>query len=248
MGQTGGEWFAAWFDSPYYPVLYCHRNEAEACFLIHNIVSHLKLDKGAKVLDLACGSGRHALEFANLGMEVVGIDLSEQAIARANESAQGKAEFFVHDMRQLFWNRHFNLVVNLFTSYGYFHNKADDMRVMQSVHDALAPGGYFIMDYLNAKRVVAQLVQSEQIVRNGIQFKIERRVERNMVTKHIEVVDGSATHFYKEEVDLLTESDLTELMEDAGFTVIGLYGDYALGPYSLDQSERLVILAQRFKP
>lgn len=248
MGPTDGEWFETWFNSPYYPILYCNRNEDEAKFFIQNMVGHLHLAQQSKVLDLACGSGRHAMEFVRLGMDVVGIDLSEQAISRASALANGRAEFFVHDMRQLFWDRHFNLVVNLFTSYGYFHDRDDDRKVMHSVHDALVPGGYFVMDYLNVPKVLSNLVPAERVERDGTIFNIERRVERNVVVKHIEVVDGETTTYFKEEVDLLTASDLMSLMEDAGFTVTGLFGDYALGPYHALNSDRLIILAKRFKP
>ncbi|MFI0492366.1 SAM-dependent methyltransferase, partial [Flavobacterium sp.] len=114
-------WFASWFDTPYYHILYKERNDHEAQIFMDNITHYLNLPENAKVLDLACGKGRHSIYLNQLGYEVVGADLSENSIAEANKSQNETLKFQVHDMRETFDDK-FDAIFNLFTSFGYFEN------------------------------------------------------------------------------------------------------------------------------
>src|SRR6478736_8592284 len=98
QGQTSN-WFASWFDTPYYHILYKDRDEEEAEFFMDNLVHYLNLPEEAKILDLACGKGRHAFHLNQLGYDVTGADLSENSIAEASKSSNAKLHFTVHDMR-----------------------------------------------------------------------------------------------------------------------------------------------------
>jgi len=80
-------WFASWFDTPYYHILYKERNYREAQIFMDNLTHYLNLPEKAKVLDLACGKGRHAIYLNQLGFEVIGADLSENSIAEASKIA-----------------------------------------------------------------------------------------------------------------------------------------------------------------
>ena len=113
-------WFKDWFNSPYYHLLYQNRDESEASRFIERLLEHLHPPKNARMLDIACGKGRHALQLASKGYDVTGIDLSPESIKFAEQFSHEKLQFFVHDMRRPFWIRYFNYAFNFFTSFGYF--------------------------------------------------------------------------------------------------------------------------------
>ncbi|MFM9005057.1 MAG: class I SAM-dependent methyltransferase, partial [Flavobacteriales bacterium] len=113
------EWFASWFDSPYYHLLYQHRDDNEAKQFIGHLIEVLHLPQGAKVLDLACGKGRHSITLAQMGYNVTGADLAANSIASAEQSSAAlpfnDLRFLVHDMRQPIPGATFKAVFNLFT-------------------------------------------------------------------------------------------------------------------------------------
>lgn len=126
------KWFESWFDTAYYHALYAHRNDAEAMAFMDALVDYLGLEPGAKVMDVACGKGRHAAHLAELGMDVLGFDLSENSIEQAKLLNRDGATFVCHDMREDFPQQGFHAVFNLFTSFGYFDQSADDLRVIKT--------------------------------------------------------------------------------------------------------------------
>src|SRR3989344_5362829 len=123
------EWFECWFDSPYYHVLYKNRDFTEAELFIDNLVQLIKPSKSNRILDLACGKGRHAIYLNKKGFDVTGIDLSEKSIECAKISGNETLHFYTHDMRKLFRSNYFDIVLNLFTSFGYFEQEREDNAV-----------------------------------------------------------------------------------------------------------------------
>ena len=123
-------WFANWFDSPYYHLLYKNRDEEEAEHFIDNLIAQLQLKKGSRIIDIACGKGRHATYFHKKGMYVVGVDLSANSIAKAKENEKENLQFAVHDMREIFKKNYFDIATNLFTSFGYFDNNEDEQEAI----------------------------------------------------------------------------------------------------------------------
>ena len=238
-------WFERWFNSPYYHLLYGDRDELEAAQFIDQLLKTLNLQGGSRILDIGCGKGRHARQISSKGYEVYGIDLSEQSIQEAKKHQTHNLEFFVHDMRQLFWHEHFKLVVNLFTSFGYFHNRADDKRVIDGVFDALMPGGRLVIDFMNTQKVVENLISHEEKTINDIEFIINRKVEKGMIEKTIHVIDGSEEQTFVEEVDELYLSDFEALLSSSGFDLQDVYGDYQLSSFDSQHSDRLIIVASK---
>lgn len=212
---------------------------------MRKLIRDIGLGSGAKVLDLACGSGRHSRTLHSLGMKVTGIDQSEEAIAEAVRQAKDGIEFFVHDMRGLFWAEHFDLVVNLFTSFGYFHSIDDDLKVLNGVHDSLRIGGHFVLDFMNVNLAIARLVPTETIERDGVEFRISRRLKDGMIIKNIEVIDGELTLNFTEEVDALTPEQLLNYHAEAGLEVKHVFGDYDLSAFDPTVSPRFIILSER---
>ena len=126
------KWFETWFDSKYYHILYKHRDEQEAIKFLDNITQYLNITKG-KILDVGCGKGRHAKYFNELGFNVVGIDLSLNSIAKAKLNETQDLKFYKFDMRNVFKENSFNLVTNLFTSFGYFDNSLDEQKTINAM-------------------------------------------------------------------------------------------------------------------
>lgn len=239
---TDSKWFEGWFNSPYYHLLYRDRDENEAQAFIDELLAHLIMPAGSRILDLACGAGRHSIHLHSKGFQVTGIDLSEESILKASQSAQSDLEFYVHDMRSLFWSEHFDLVVNLFTSFGYFHSKTDDLRMLQGVHDALKPEGRLVIDFMNAEKVIANLIELEDKEIDGVHFSIKRKVEDGIIIKTIEVTDDLIHHQYTEEVDALTLEDFQGRFEEVGLKVQSTFGDYRLNAFDAERSDRLIMI------
>ncbi len=239
------QWFLSWFNSPYYHILYKNRNQDEARDFMALLMRQLQVPKNSLVLDLACGKGRHALELHRLGYEVVGIDIAEESIAEAKKLEEPGLDFFEHDMRQLYWAEHFDAVLNLFTSFGYFHNKEDDQRTINAVRDALKPNGLFVLDFLNVTKVLELMVSAEEKVIDGVRFVITRELHSNTIQKNIRVHDGDTELLFTEEVDALVLADFEAYFEQAGMQLEATYGNYALDAFDQATSDRLIMVTRK---
>ena len=145
------EWFASWFDTSYYHILYSHRDYSEAREFMQNIVAFLQLQKGDLLLDLGCGKGRHSIFLNSLGFHVTGADLSKNSIKEAKKFENDTLKFIEHDMRNPF-NTKYNAILNLFTSFGFFENDADDIAILKNIKNGLKPEGIAIIDFMNVKK------------------------------------------------------------------------------------------------
>jgi len=238
-------WFKGWFGSPYYKLLYSHRDNDEARLFIGNITRHLGLNAGSRVLDLACGRGRHSVELQRLGFDVMGMDISEQSIIEARVAEQPGLRFMVHDMRRPFPVNDLDAVLNLFTSFGYFHSPEDDLRTIKAVTDSLKPEGFLVIDFLNSIKTIRQMVAEDVMERDGVRFDIKRCVVNNIITKDITVTDDGQEFFFREEVDALTLDDFEGYFSKTGLEISELFGDYDLNAFTPDDSERLIIIARK---
>lgn len=234
------EWFQAWFDSEYYHKLYSHRDDIEADFFIKRLFEKIQVKRKSKVLDLACGKGRHSLSINKLGYFVTGIDLSESSIDEADRYSSEDLEFFIHDMRLLFRLNFYDVIVNLFTSFGYFDDIAENERVLGNVYHSLKEDGIFILDYLNPKYVKKNLVGEEVIRKQDIEFYIKRRIEDGVVIKNIKFeADGQDYHF-QERVRLFKPSEFRKLFDKYDFKIVDVWGSYSLEPYHKGTSARQI--------
>ena len=238
------DWFASWFDTSYYHLLYQHRSEEEAQAFIERLVKFLDLEPQTKVLDLACGKGRHSRTLFALGLQVIGTDLSAQSIHFAQNSASEGLRFQVHDMRETLPNERFGAVFNLFTSFGYFDETSDNQRVINAIAEMLLPNGILVIDFLNAQRVRDTLVASEFAQRGTITFEIQREISHGKVVKQIAFTDQGQRFQYQEQVQLLGLDDFKELLQEQ-FDVRYTFGDYALNAYDPSSSPRLILIASR---
>lgn len=241
-------WYASWFDSPYYPLLYRHRDEAEAATFIAALCQYLQPEPGSTALDLACGRGRHALVMAREGLRVTGLDLSESSIHEAQALAKAHPAlalgFARHDMREIYQENAFDLIFNLFTSFGYFESEQDDLRVMQAIWSGLKPGGRFVFDFLHAPYVQETFVPQEEKVMDGVRFAISRHITENWIVKQISITDGEHQYRFFEQVRHYQPQALVALLEGSGFEIQRHFGNYQLEPHAQD-SPRCIFICQK---
>lgn len=237
-------WYRTWFGTPYYKLLYGHRDEDDAEAWVRTIVNRCGAGPGTTVLDMACGRGRHARWFAEAGCSVTGIDISTESIAEARREVPG-AQFAVHDIRMPYAAATFDLAVCLFTSLGYFEDEDDDRRALVAAYGALRPGGRFVLDFMNSVRVLKELVPMECVQKQGVRFTISRSTEAHMVVKRIVAEDGSGRHLFEERVSAMAPDRLVELVREAGFIVLDRTDGPEPAPFDEHRSNRLVIWAQR---
>lgn len=237
-------WYASWFDTPYYHLLYKHRDEEEAASFIRSICQYLSLPAGSKALDLACGKGRHARVMAREGLEVTGLDLSPANIASARSLNEAGLHFELHDMREVWKAGYFDVVFNLFTSFGYFDDPADDMRVLRAIYKGLKPGGLFVFDYLHSSFVAETYVPREEKVIDDIHFYISRHITPEWIVKQINFEDGGESYRFFEQVRNHQPGDLAAMLEQSGFHILRQFGDYQLQAYEAT-SPRCIFVAQK---
>lgn len=239
--QSTNRWYASWFDTPYYHILYKDRDYAEAQHFMDNITEYLNLPEKAKILDLACGKGRHSVYLNQLGFDVTGADLSENSIAEAKKSSNETLHFTVHDMREPFEDK-FDAIFNLFTSFGYFEDDADNLKTLIAIRDSLSEYGFAVIDFMNVEKVVNNLVPEETKTVEGIDFHIKRFYIDNHIYKEIDFVDNGQEFHFTEKVQALKLEDFEALMEEAGIHLLDIFGDYKLHKFSKRDSERLIMI------
>lgn len=248
------EWFAEWFDSPYYHILYQNHNEQSAKDFIDNLFKKLTPQYATlhptsfyKILDLACGKGRHSRYMASKGFDVTGTDLSENSIRYARQFESENLSFFEHDMRKPFRINYFDYIFNIFTSFGYFDKDEDNVTALKCVHDGLKDDGTFILDYFNSTWVRNKMKPSYTETAGDIVFNIEKHIENGHIYKTIsfEVVENEIKkdYYFQEKVRLFSLQDFETIFDKADFEIVEKYGDYELNPFDEQTSNRLIIKA-----
>ncbi|MGC4128381.1 MAG: class I SAM-dependent methyltransferase [Bergeyella sp.] len=242
-------WFETWFDTPYYHILYKDRDFAEAENFISLLTADLQLPKNSKIIDLACGKGRHSVFLNKLGYDVLGLDLSKESIAHNRQFQTSSLKFEVHDMRNEIYpdvsSDKADAVFNLFTSFGYFENEEDDRKVFRSVKNILKENGFFVLDFLNEKWVKNTLVPEDISTKGGIDFHIKKRIEDRHIIKDIHFKDkGKDFHFF-EKVKLHTLKEIQKYAEEFGFESVKIWGDYCLNDFDDEHSPRCINLFKK---
>ncbi len=238
------DWFVDWFNTSYYHILYQNRNESEAKEFIINLMNHLRLNSTSKILDLACGKGRHSKTLNELGFEVLGVDLSENSIKEAQKWSSDSLSFQVHDMRNKIPNRQFNAIFNLFTSFGYFDTFKENQLVCEAMFQMLEPGGKLVIDFMNVYKVIHSLVIKEEKIIDEVDFKISRNYDDSHIFKHIKFSDKGNDFQFTERVQILRLEDFQSLLEPY-FIIEDIFGSLDLKPFILEKSDRLIIIASR---
>ncbi|MDX1395947.1 MAG: methyltransferase domain-containing protein [Gemmatimonadota bacterium] len=235
------EWFREWFGDAYLS-LYPHRDEDEAEAGVELFVEDGAPAEGARILDLACGAGRHLQRLRARGFEATGMDLSAALLAEARKRPRVRGSLVRGDMRALpFADGAFGGLVNFFTSFGYFTSRGEDLAVIDEVRRVLSPGAPFIMDYLNAPWVMERLEPETVSEIQGKRVRQVRWVEDGQVFKRIEIREGDAgPEVYHERVRLYEPDDLERILAERGLRSEARFGGYH-GEHFGDGSPRLIL-------
>jgi len=246
MGESKKEWFDEWFNTLYYHILYKHRDYEEAALFLDHLIEYFKMKPHSKVLDLACGKGRHSIYLNEKGFDVTGVDLSEENIKFANTKKNDTLDFAVHDMRDVFTDEQFDYVFNLFTSFGYFDTKEENLNVIDATIKSLKPGGKFLLDFLNPYVVVNNLVHEEDKTIENVHFRIQRQYTKDeFIVKNILVDDHGQHYEFQEKVKAIRRTDFLEHFNKINLKVMNIFGDYELAEYDPESSQRLIFVLEK---
>lgn len=244
------EWFADesfWKD--FYPIMFDQGRYARAKIEIDQIVSLLSF-KGKSVLDLCCGPGRHAIELAKRGYSVTGVDLSGYLLKKAKKNAQSKnaaVNFIKADMVNYKRANAYDLVINMFTAFGYFENKEDDIKVLKNIYAGLKRNGTLLIE-LKGKENLAKVYQRKGVSKYpGGTLLIEfheivdgwSRIKNEWI-----LVKGDKIIRHKFQHTIYSGQELKDRLDSVGFADIKLYGDLAGSEYGPD-SNRLIAVARK---
>ncbi|HVK96820.1 MAG TPA: class I SAM-dependent methyltransferase [Flavisolibacter sp.] len=241
------EWYKDWFSSPYYHKLYFDRDEIEAEGFLKRILDHLKPPKKSKMLDIACGKGRHAKFLAAHDYDVTGIDISFESISYARRYEQENLHFFQHDMRLPFWINYFDFAFNFFTSFGYFNTRREHDDAIRTIANSIKPGGLVLFDYLNVHYIEDRLVHNEVKEVDDTEYEIHRWHDEAFFYKRIIIRDPSIEHEqeYTEKVAKFSLGDFTDMFSFQRLQVTEVYGDYELKSYDVRKTPRMIIIAKK---
>lgn len=246
--MTEKEWFEdQWFWEEFESVLFPEERLEKTSEQVDRLIDLLGLEKDEKILDLACGVGRHALEFARRGYDVTGLDLSKKYMKEASKEAEREGldvEFIQGDMRDFVREEYYDVVINFWSSFGYFETEDENLEVLKNVQRSLKKDGIFLIDVMG--REILHNIFSEKdssYVDEGF-FLEERRLKRDgdfLENDWILVKDGEVKE-HKFMYWLYSEDDIREMLKKVGFKKVNVYGDLKRGDYSED-AERLIAIA-----
>ncbi len=232
------EWYEEWFGEDYLR-LYPHRDDADARRAVSLIGRTVGLSAGWRVLDVGCGAGRHALAFTELRAFCFGLDLSATLLRLARQVTT--APLIRADMRHLpVRPASMDLTVNLFTSFGYFEQDAEHAAALQEMVSTVRPGGWFVIDFLNAAAVRRQLVPQESLELAGQTVQVTRSVspDGRYVCKSIRAAEGRR---YMERVRLFEPDQISQMLEAAGVRIGHRFGDYDASPLEPGRPRTILI-------
>jgi SAM-dependent methyltransferase len=244
-GSMQRKWFQYWFNSPFYHILYSQRNDEEAEYLIDNLSAFLKPPANSKILDIACGRGRHSIYLNKKGYDVTGIDLSEQSIKYAQQFEQKNLHFFVHDMRKLAFINYFDIALNLFTSFGYFETEKEHVNALKSFRKGIKADGTLVIDYFNTQKILKNLTNQETKTIEGIEFHLHKFVSEGKIIKHINFEHKAKTYAFEERVQAFTLEDFQRMFEKSGLQIQNVFGSYGLDAFDETKSDRLILVCTK---
>ncbi len=229
------------------PILFSRQRMENAPVEVGLIEARLDIEPPAQVLDLCCGVGRHALEFARRGYKVTGVDRTAFYIDQAAEIAKKEildAEFVHDDMLTFRRPDAFDVAINLFTSFGYYEDPTDDVRVAGNVFHSLKSGGMLIMDLMSKEVLASKFVARDWREVDDMIIMEERKITGNWsaVENRWIVLKGNERKELCLTLRLYSAVELSLLLTGCGFQDVGVYGDLEGNPYD-DKAKRLVVVA-----
>lgn len=241
------DWFQLSFDS-LYPIIYAHRTMEAARTDAEFCIRTLDIAKKDTVLDLCCGNGRHMVHLAKAAGCVVGLDYSRFLLREARKILGPGARLVRADMRAQPFHQAFDVVVNFFTSFGYFMSEEENLAVIRGVGDSLKPGGRFFIDYLNRSWAEEHLEPNSVRYLDAYEIREDRwidEVNRRINKTTLVLKDGEELSRVGESVKLYTDSEFKTLLAKGGLRVERVFGDYS-GADCCDPSRpRMIVIGTK---
>lgn len=245
MCKTSGykkNWYKEWFGEEYLTV-YEHRDEQDAKDLVNLILTHIPVSASTRILDVACGAGRHAGYFAGITPHVFGIDLSKHLLDQARPA--GKPPYFIRgDMRRLPVRKPFDLIFSLFTSFGYFEDDETNRNVAVEMSRVLKKNGHIVIDYLNPEYVASHLVPEGERMAGDLCIFEKRWIEKDRVHKQIRLNSNGDDKIFYESVRLFSAGEMRDILNRAGIRIRNVFGEYNGRPFEKDSS-RMIIFGRK---
>jgi cyclopropane fatty-acyl-phospholipid synthase-like methyltransferase len=243
-------WYRDWFRDSNYLMVYQHRDTHEAEQMLTLIEKTVGIQKESRILDLGCGSGRHSLSLAKRGYEqITGVDLSPTLLEVAEQAAKEEGlsvRFEQHDMRNIPDNWQFDLVMNLFTSFGYFETDEENSEVIGGIKKVLVKGGWLVMDFFNSQWLRHNLIShDERIMPDGRRLEQTRWIEKGRVEKRLLLRSTSEAVEFVESVRMFTLEEFKKMFEANGLRLKHLFGGYDGSEFHDATSPRLIMFAER---
>lgn len=239
--QQAKPWYKQWFDENYL-LLYRHRNRDDAEQQSQLIIHTLHPAPNTAILDLACGEGRYTALLKEKGYNVVGVDISKTLIQSGCTKYPG-LDLRVGDMRCI--DGHYDLILSLFTSFGYFDTDEENQKVIHSIYNALNPNGVYWLDFFNAPMVEAELEPySVSQIGPGIEAVAYRKIEDGRIIKDIHFRKNGWEKQYRESVRLFTRQQLEQMFRQCGFHILHVFGDYS-GASWTRRSPRTIVVGRK---
>ena len=241
-------WYEDWFADERYLALYLHRNNEEASCALDLIEKATGIEKNSAILDLACGAGRHSINLARRGyLNITGVDLSPTLIREAKKNAEAEGveiNFLEQDMRR--FDGSYDLIMNLFTSFGYFEQDEENEEVILRVGKCLKSDGYFILDFLNSVVIRKNMTPyDEKIIPSGERIEQFRTIANNRIEKKIVIHSGDKSTGFHESVRLFELQDFERMFANAGMALMEKFGDYYGKPFEAGSSPRLILVGKK---
>ena len=244
-------WYQTFFDEHWLTISSQTHPPEKSAAEVEFLVEELGLQSGQSVLDLPCGHGRHSIEFARRGLRVVGVDLNEEPLEKAYWAAREagvKVDLRRVDMREIEFREEFDAVFNLWTSFGYFENEAEDRLVLDRAFRALRPGGAFVLETVNLYAVLRRFEpRSRHELGDGRMLLEERSFDpfTARMTSGWTLIEPTGERV---EMAFATRAytlvELVRMLTSVGFEVDRAFGDYQGSEYAID-SRRMIVIARR---
>lgn len=242
--QAMNAWYEEHFQTDYIKI-YQHR-DSEAGSELKNLLELIPWKNGQSVLDLCCGYGRHSRYLAQLGWRVTGVDLSAPLLQEAiHLSLNMPIQYMRCDMRKIPFYKEMDLVINMFTSFGYFDSDEENEKVIEGVSHSLKDGGYFIMDYLNPTFVEENLIPFSREEVGSVELIQYRKVEEGHIHKKITIKSGNDEKRYEEVIKLYHLEKMLSMLNAHGLVVQNILGDYDASRFNSRQSPRMIFICQK---
>jgi cyclopropane fatty-acyl-phospholipid synthase-like methyltransferase len=241
-------WFKDWFSSEEYLNVYQHRDDEDATKLLELILKQTNLTKQNSVLDAACGAGRHSIYLASKGFNVFGFDLSKTLLSKAKEYAKQRSvknDFVCADLRNICFRKKFDLIINLFTSFGYFKNDEENFKFINTAYSLLNQNGFYVLDYFNKNYLLANLTAENEKLIDGRIIIERRKVVNDRIIKKIQIKNGLEEQHFIESVRLYSKIEIDMEFKKIGFTPVSAFGNYDGTNYDEQNSSRLILFFKK---